>query len=284
MSAPWWLGIAPAEAPVNCDGHVHTLRWIDGELRAIDHDDPKRERALAALGGERCTCIEVLDAWAKWSDELRVLVLASRGPADPITAPQDVPAAGGPPFLLRPPRMLRSVGAVSSHIAMSTQRASVGGSRRWTAYAPPQLDIPPLHLGGGLAHRLVATVAAAWAARLDDAGDPRVAAAVPALHAALYGRVAATVRGWLDEPGLEIDVEMVAAGRPRGLSRDGERVRVTLPFSWLAEVWARQVAVTAGRFCLEARADARGGWELATLAPDLRTEATIRIEPGGAGP
>ena len=36
MSA-WWAGLPPAEAAVECGGHVHTLRWQAGVLTAVDH-------------------------------------------------------------------------------------------------------------------------------------------------------------------------------------------------------------------------------------------------------
>jgi hypothetical protein len=58
----WWLGQADAEAGVECGGAMHRLRRHAGELQAPDHDDIEGERALAALGGEGCRCVEIVDA------------------------------------------------------------------------------------------------------------------------------------------------------------------------------------------------------------------------------
>ena len=71
-----WHGIPPAVAPVTCGGARHRLRWADGKLGAVDHDDVDGERTLAALSGERCACIDLLDAWARHAADVRVLVLA----------------------------------------------------------------------------------------------------------------------------------------------------------------------------------------------------------------
>jgi hypothetical protein len=83
---PWWLGLAVAQTSLTCEGASHRLRWERGELRALDHDDAEAERTLAALGDQRCACIDMLDAWARHACDLRVLVLASRGPADRLGA------------------------------------------------------------------------------------------------------------------------------------------------------------------------------------------------------
>ena len=60
-----------AIARVNCSGARHAVRWEGGDLIALDHDDPEGERALAALGGTSCTCLEVLGAWAAPEGEPR---------------------------------------------------------------------------------------------------------------------------------------------------------------------------------------------------------------------
>jgi len=87
---PWWRGIPPAVARVSCNGHEHQLRWSAGELLASDHPDLEGEQILGALAGQRAACLEALDAWAGYADDLRVLVAASRGAADPVrVSPQD---------------------------------------------------------------------------------------------------------------------------------------------------------------------------------------------------
>src|SRR5882757_6178067 len=95
MSAPWWRGIPPAAAPVSCDDQEHQLRWAAGELLAPEHHDLEGEQILSALAGQRYGCLDALDAWAGHADDLRVLVLASRGPTDPVRpGPDDSGYAG----------------------------------------------------------------------------------------------------------------------------------------------------------------------------------------------
>jgi hypothetical protein len=130
----------------------------------------------------------------------------------------------------------------------------------------------------------VATVAAEWTARLRDS-RPEITAALPRLHAALYGRVFAALRSWLGEPQLSLELEMTGDQHPRSLARVDRAIHAQLPFAWLLDVWSRDLASVLGRFCLDAEAgpSADGAcWQLATVAPDLRTTERIelRIRPG----
>ena len=87
----WWHGFAPAQAAsVECGGNRHRLRWENGTFHALDHGDVESERTLAALGGQSCTCLDLVEAWDQHCDDLRVLVLGSRGPTDIPTAHDDV--------------------------------------------------------------------------------------------------------------------------------------------------------------------------------------------------
>jgi hypothetical protein len=83
---PWWAGLAAAETQLDCGGQPHRLHWDAGQLHALDHaDDLAGEQILSALGGGGYPCLDVLDVWARHAADLSVLVLASRGPADPLT-------------------------------------------------------------------------------------------------------------------------------------------------------------------------------------------------------
>ncbi|HEY3239943.1 MAG TPA: hypothetical protein VGL92_10295, partial [Acidimicrobiia bacterium] len=62
MSRRWYSGLAPCVIEVDCGGARHTLRWRKGRVVLEDHD-VAAERALAALGGEPCVCLELLAAW-----------------------------------------------------------------------------------------------------------------------------------------------------------------------------------------------------------------------------
>ena len=263
MSA-WWEGLPASEIRVDCGGEEHRLRWEAGRLLALDHEDADAERTLAALGGQRCACVDVLDAWARHDADLRVLVLAGRGPADAL-AREDWPGFGG---------------AASPH----------GGGMGWTGYpaasavmqashrmhVDPQPDddlIALLGLGGGLPDRLAATVAAEWAQRLEQE-DAAVASALPQLHAALYGRATAALRGWLRED-VELDLHLFR-GKP-SLGRADGVIRAELPFAWLVEVWARGLSVVFGRFCLAAANDG-DRWTLTTVGPELGEARPMTID------
>jgi hypothetical protein len=236
--SPWWDGLSPAEALIECGGGRHRLRWAGGTMTAPDHGDLDADRMLAAAGGSACACATLLDAWAAHVTDLRVLGLASRGPADPLVDP--------------------------------------GG-------AADRLLAGLLLLGGGLPDRLVATVAGHWAERLraePDAAD--VAAARPALTAALYGRAAAAVRAWLGVPALPVSLTMLESGSAPSAEHTGEGVALALPFSWLPEVWCRSMALVLGRFCLAARRSGEAGgrvtWELDTLPSDCSGTGLVQVE------
>jgi hypothetical protein len=295
---PWWLGLQPAQATVACGEHTHRLRWEAGALWARDHDDPEAERALAALGGPRCTCVDMLDAWAHHNADPRVLVLASRGPADPLAAHADwiaqLGALHGPviPAMKSPPRMtprqlLRRPGRRRA-------RSAAGGPAAYAAPAPlPAGRIPHktqaeselialLGLGGGLQDRLVADVAAAWAERFEQP-DEELGRARPTLHASMQGRLAAAVRSWLGRIDIELELSLIETRHAPALTHGAGVIRVELPFGWLAEVWSRGLAVVMGRLCLAASTDDGRVWTLTTVGPDLGPTAPVRVELPASG-
>ena len=155
MTGPWWAGLPAAEARLDCGGQPHRLRWAAGQLTAPDHTDLAGEQILSALAGQGFPCLDVLESWAQHAADLRVLILASRGPADPLATWTPPPSRPG--RLGRPGWMVRSRGR-SSHAVLS--------------YGPP--DDPDgdllrlIGLGGLLPDRLAATVIAAWTQRLRD--------------------------------------------------------------------------------------------------------------------
>ncbi len=305
--SPWWTGLAPAQATVTCAGAEHRLRWEAGELSAPDHDDAEAERALAALGGERCACVELLDAWAARRDDPRLLVLASRGPADPFAPPGDetprfgrgrAAVSGGfslhtfsavrPVAAARARRSPRAMGV--AHRAGASVAYGVGGAGvpigRAGAGAGPKAGggaeaedelIALLGLRGGLSERLVATAAAAWRERLEsrDRGATRVRAQ---LQAALYGRACAAIRSWLGEIDREVRLTMIKEGEDPWLSAEDGAVDARLPYGWLVDVWAKGLATTWGRFCVAAGSDDGQSWELITVGPDLGAPAAIKLE------
>jgi len=268
VTGPWWAGIPAAEAELDCGNGKHRLRWAAGQLHAPDHGDLQGEQILSALAGQGFPCLDVLNAWAEHSADLRVLVLASRGPADPLVmwSPPASRRAGRP----RPARYRVWSTGVSAHRSWVPSRA--------------QLDEPDdevaalIGLGGLLPDRLAATVIAGWAERLRGTPDDAVVAARPVLHAALYGRLTAALRVWASQPRLKVTLTMIPEEQPPRLTRDAAGMAAELPFSWLAEVWARGLSTCWGRFCLTAApARAGDGWVLSTVGPDLDPPRPVTI-------
>ena len=265
---PWWAGLAAAETRLDCGGQPHRLRWSAGELTTPDHtEDLAGEQILSALGGPSYPCLDVLDLWAGHAADLRVLILASRGPADPL-ATVTPPPSGWTGYTGR----------------------GRGRARRFTMLTYGQPDDPDdglprlIGLGGLLPDRLAATVIATWAERLRgpagagaaDAGE--VAAARPALHAALYGRAVTALRSWTGRRNLAVALTMIPEGQPPRLARDSDGIAAELPFGWLADVWSRGLATCWGRFCLAAAPQPSGdGWLLSTVGPELDSPRPVTL-------
>jgi hypothetical protein len=280
----WWSALAPVTWPVVCAGQNHEIRWADGAIAAPAHPDAERERALAALGADPSPCLQIVDAWNRHADDLDVLVLASRGPSDRLDESRlhFMSHAMGRAGLVPHGVVTRMVG----YSALSSARpASVGwvgfrpsGRRGYVDYedeVPADALASLLALGSALPHRLTATVIAAWADRI-DANDDRVAAAMPALDAALYGRMRATLLPWLGSP-AKIEFTMQPPGAEPAVHRDGEVIHAELPFAWLRDVWVYGLTVVLDRFCLQADPQAPGAWTLATVSRDLSGAQTLTI-------
>jgi hypothetical protein len=293
----WWKSLSPAQASVECGGERHRLRWENGTLHALDHGDAESERTLAALGGQSCTCLDLIEAWNHHRDDLRVLVLGSRGPTDILAVQDEVATQLG---IIRPQAVTAGVALASSvtrSSAMRTQRMSAMGRRRssgLTAYAPVGGHPPPsarisqkaqaenellalVALGGGLPDRLTATVAAAWKERLQHSRRPPARSRAQ-LHAALHARVFAAIRSWLGASGPASQLKMIGKnGKPKLISEDGY-VRAELPFGWLTDVWAPGLATIWGRFCLAATSDDGRRWRLTTVGPDLGSPSVVTLQ------
>ena len=304
---PWWLGLGPAQATVTCGEHSHRLRWSNGALHAVDHDDPEAERALAALGGQRCACVEVLDAWTRHEADPRVLVLASRGAADPVaaeaswtaqlagrrgtlaTAPPIAGSMSGgwvgrprvtPAQLLRRPSRRRS--AAKAKVTGGASMANISQTLAPIGQIPlrsePESELVALlGLGGGLPDRLVAGVAAAWARRFEEPG-PELSEARASLRASMEGRLWTSVRGWLGRIDVPIALDLIEDRRAPSIGDHEGTIRAALPFDWLAEVWSRGLAVVFGRFCLAASTEDGLAWTLTTVGPDFGPPAPVRVE------
>ena len=65
--------------------------------------------------------------------------------------------------------------------------------------------------------------------------------------------------------------------QPRLTSEDGV-VRAELPFGWLVDVWAKDLATIWGRFCLAAATSDGRTWRLTTVGPDLGPPSLITLQ------
>ena len=278
MSAPWWAAFGPATAEVSCGDGMHTLRWADGSLTAVEHPDAEGELVLAALGGDATPCLDVVRAWGRHSDDLSVLALGPRSAADRLTITTEMldevsPAGGqgisvvrsrqGSTFVLSRraggfaaarSTPMRVPAGRASH--MAARRAAVSRLMSMRRLGPDSdgdderaTRLRLLALGEPFQWRLSGAVAHAWSADGEHAGTRDRAR--PALTAALTGRLAPAAADWLD-----VDPATVAAAVHDGagwgelsVSSAGSvrHLRARLPVSWLATVWAPGLALVQGR-------------------------------------
>jgi hypothetical protein len=270
VTPDWWTGLPPVEEQVPCTDDNHRIRWCDGELTLPDHKDVDGELLLAALGGAQSPCLQIFEAWQRHRADLDLLLLASRSVADPLDRILTVVGGPGSRVASAPPG-----GPRGPRHGPQFPMASPRLQGLWSAYslAPGQETLVMLlSLPGGLPIRLVATVIASWAQRIAD-DDPLVAAARPALYAALYGRALAALQNWL---GGDVSFDIKLADVPAA-SRRGSRIVFELPFSWLRDVWVHGFATVAGRFCLTAQPAAAGDWIFTAVDFDCGEPAQLTL-------
>ena len=287
---PWFECLPSCEAHVPCGQGRHIVRWEAGTLRLPSHPDPEAELVLAALGGEKARCVELAEAWGRHTEDLSVLAVGPRGPADEIAVSwDDVDAAaqgqrggwigyrplpggpGGGPMRLASPSIPTAARSQARRLQDVQDRERAARRRN------DMLSL--LALGYGFQVRLIGQVAQAYADRLDEETETveavdridrvdGVDGVTPALVAAIAGRLAPVAEEWLG-----IDPDQVAVSLHRGpgwgsveLTGQGEqrRLRVSLPPGWLAQVWTAGLALT-GRHLIVAVE--RAGW------PDARVLA-----------
>jgi hypothetical protein len=307
QAPPWWAALPPASVPVRCGSGTHQLRWVQGALVAADHRDAEAELVLAALGGDRAECIDLVEAWGGRSDDLEVLAVGPRAAADELTITREeidqlrlsgrglAGFRGGRPMIVagrggRRPwpaayvrRLVRGRYAGSS-VAQARSRTvlSYGAQDRGRARQAELLSL--LTLSPELALRLTGTVAAAWADGGSRAGGR--AAARPALVAALAGRLAPAARSWLGiDPGqVEVTLHEDAGWGQLSVTGSGRdrKLRAALPAGWLASVWAAGLAVAGGHLIVAVQGAA---WPEATVlgVPEPGAEPVILKVHAAAG-
>ncbi len=288
----WYSSLPPAATRVPCGQEEHTVRWEAGSLRLPSHPDMESELVLAALGGDKPGCVTVAETWARHTDDLAVLAVGPRGPADQPTVtwddtstsgkggqPGGVVAARPAPFYGGTLRVNPSAYAPMSQVFPAPVGMTLGhGAQGIRMAMAAELEearkrttdlLTLLALGMAFQYRLAGHVSAAHADRLTPENRP-------ALRAAIEGRLALAAEDWIG-----IDPDQV-----RGLLHEGDgwgslaltgngagrQLRICLPASWLASVWSCGLAVVNGHLVVAVE---RPGW------PDARV---LAVRAPGADP
>lgn len=260
----WWEGLDPVVVDLAFDGAAHRIRWDRGELVLDDHGDAESELALAALGGGRCACLDILDAWNAQRDEPEILTVGRRHLAEDVRADRTALS-----------RLERDAARWRTQWKAATDDLRVAGDAAGTARLQAVAEraerrlrvrlgfVRVLSLDTTLQDRLQLTVLAAAERRwVDDAAFRAHHRA--RLHAALIARAT---------PALEAAALLPARHDAVGLLDPGEEAvvnagHVALPLSWLTNVWGRGVAVDHGRFVTRVNAVEDGGKVLVVSGVD----------------
>jgi hypothetical protein len=130
-----------------------------------------------------------------------------------------------------------------------------------------------LALGPAFQFRLAAAVAAAWSPSSGHHAGRR-----PELAAALTGRLAPAVAEWLGIDPDWVTADPVERAEAWALETFGggaaRRVRASLPFDWLAQVWACGLAVVDGHLVVAVE---QPGWPHARVRA-LRDPGATLVE------
>lgn len=212
---PWAWGQPEAAAEIACGGALHRVVWRWGRLVALDHD-LSDERALVALGGEPCPCLEAFDAFsARLGAEDRTV---RRGQEQQPWGPKQLGPALDRVRLRRRLRTPAAERALRSEL-LAAVTAGLGASvKPWRQPTGPKLSLAVTPLEGGEDPSVEAQV---------GRGQVRLGIAVPV--------------AWL----LEVDRRGLAAAAGgftlavRDANRDGTRVAVT-SLRWTEELIPEQ--------------------------------------------
>jgi hypothetical protein len=264
---PWWEGATPVEAPTECGGARHQLRWQRGDLLASDHPDPNGELLLCSLGGPTPRCLHLVELWRGHTSDILALTLGSRAPDDQPSVALTAIEGHTPQFL--PPPTRRDPTALAG---LLPRYFDLRVEARWQAWqeALELLTLaPPLQIrwAAGVADHLLGMLPATpqravLLEPIDLRANPTrmtirdveqsadgIARAI--LDAALYGRARRAVHRWLGAP-TPLTIERLASdGTPR-FEQTGDGVHLALRHDWLTRVWGHDLAVINGAFTVDA--------------------------------
>jgi hypothetical protein len=153
-SPPWWALLPAAEAQVSCGEQTHRLRWAEGSLMAVDHPEAEEELVLAALGGDRSGCVDLLEWWGKRADDLEVLAVGPRSAADELTVTPESAAefrSGPGGWVAYAPLMGSSFGMLQASRRFAVRRIRPSGPvraiRPWAQRLPGGMALYGATLG-----------------------------------------------------------------------------------------------------------------------------------------
>jgi len=254
-SGGWTSGVGPVEVELELDGHTHRILWRRGALVLVDHPDPAADAALGALGGERCLCLDVFEAWRHHRGRLLIEETAEPGPWR---------------SRLRRLERVRHVARRLTGDAQPTQPGQrIGIGRRPQTVMGQNIGVldPGRHLQyldwlddefhsevlRSLPRALFDVLVASrsvHAARNDPGPTERWSNLEATRH-----RVRQSVHRWLGA-GAPRTIGVLLSTGPSTCSRNslfatsGGSLEFVVPPSWLIDVWARGLAVTEDRFVL----------------------------------
>jgi hypothetical protein len=304
----WYRCLPPAVTRVPCGDGLHTLRWVDGALDLRDHPDAEAEGVLAALGGDKPGCLELAETWNRYTGDPDLLAVLPRSAADEVAVGwEDVaayrdgpggrgvigfgsavrrvsPLVGGTgwtayaPLAGQPPPPVQQATAAQMPARIQHLQAEM------RARHARRIDLLTLlALGPAFQFRLAGQIMEALLTRgsggIRGGGQPLREQGgfggdrSPRVTAALAGRAAPAVAQWLGiDPG-EVAVTVHHGPGWGSVHADDGTIRLTLPASWLASVWACNLAVVDGHLVVSVTDP---GWPDATVL-GLRAPAAAPV-------
>jgi hypothetical protein len=260
----WYRGVPPVVAELLVDdGVVHHIAWRRGRLTLIEHPDPTGELALAALGGERCVCFDVLDAWRTRPRE--VLWRALEWGGGPVRGSNisfraaTLQAQAHAQLLTTSPGVLQ---ARRSRRMLRQQRvAGFVGAQPGARWGVPEVLEQQLReqMMAMLPPALIERIALAVLVQDHRAGQAATTLPMLNMRTHVVDALERCIRSWGPHrrpPTVDLDLWVTDQAAPDvvGLvERDLGFVVAILPERWLLAVYARQVEVVDGCFVLDAR-------------------------------
>jgi hypothetical protein len=245
VSRSRWCAARPAlRFELHTGSASHRISWVRGSLVLHDHD-VEAERVLEALGGERCMCLELLEACREPSPQL------ARGPWQTAVFRPGAARAAAQNLRLQS-QLTRFTGSpLFSRMPSAVQQAMpVAGARRY-------------HLHSQLPEAMRELLVAAWEVRRErQFRKPKPAPERPAelrLQTAVAQACEVAMRRSRRDIRPYATITVECWKRREGeeallngsLDSGGGALALSLPVSWLNRVWARGLAVVDGHFVLE---------------------------------